>query len=123
MSVLGAVILVISAFIMAGIQPTLLGPLALWPVIPLALIILGIGILACFRSLPRWLLIVHCSVNVLGLLLQSLVFLANLTLGCFDVCNPASPALAFWSFLGLVGFVLSSIGAFMMLTRLSPKKA
>jgi len=83
MSVLGAVLIVSSDFIMSGIHPASLGPQVLWLVIPPALIILGISAFACFRKLPRWLLVLHCGVSILGFLLQLLVYIANLAFACF----------------------------------------
>ena len=83
-SVLGAVLIVSSDFIMSGIHPASLGPQVLWLVIPPAVIILGISACACFRKLPRWLLVLQCGVSILGFLLQLLIYIANLAFACFD---------------------------------------
>jgi hypothetical protein len=115
MSVLGAVLIVSSDFIMSGIHPASLGPQVLWLVIPPALIILGISAFACFRKLPRWLLVLNCGVSILGFLLQLLVYFANLVFACFDVCHPENTTIGSWILLGLGGFLLSGIGAFVTL--------
>jgi hypothetical protein len=101
---------------MSGIHPASLGPQVLWLVIPPALIILGISALACFRKLPRWLLVLHCGVSFLGLLLQVFVYIANQAFACFDICNPASTAIGYWILLGLGGFLLSGLGALVTLS-------
>lgn len=114
-SVLGAVIILVSDLIMSGIHPASLGPQVLWLVIPPALIILGMGGFAYFRRLPRWLLIVLCIIGILGFLLQLLVYLAHQVFACFDVCIPTSTIISFWILVGLGGFLLSVIGAFVLL--------
>jgi hypothetical protein len=116
-SVLGAVLIVSSDFIMSGIHPASLGPQVLWLVIPPALIILGISALACSRKLPRWLLVLNCGVSILGFLLQLLIYIANLAFACFDVCTPENTTIGSWILLGLGGFLLSGIGAFVTLSR------
>ena len=116
-SILGAVLAVLSDLIMSGIHPASLGPQVLWLVIPPALIILALSVLAYFRKLPRWLLIVFCVVSILGFLLQLLVYIAHLLLACFDICTPQLTTISFWILLGLGGFLLSTIGAFVTLSR------
>lgn len=115
MSVLGAVLILVSDIIMSGIHPASLGSQVLWLVIPPALIVLGTGAFASFRRLPRWLLIVLCIVSILGFLLQLLVYLAHMVFACFDVCIPTGTIISFWILVGLGGFLLSVIGAFILL--------
>ena len=120
MSVLGALVSISSDFIMTSIHPASLGPQVLWLVIPPALIILGISAFASFKKLPRWLLVLHCGVSILGILLQLYVYLGNLVFACFDVCTPENTTISAWILVGLGGFLLSGIGSFVTLigTRL-----
>src|SRR5438128_5266903 len=96
MSVLGVVLIVFSDFIISGIHPASLGPQVPWLAISPALIILGISVLACFRKLPHWLLVLHCGVSFLGLLLQGFIYIANQAFACFDICNPTSTTIGYW---------------------------
>ncbi|HLJ36523.1 MAG TPA: hypothetical protein VKU38_22890, partial [Ktedonobacteraceae bacterium] len=104
--------------IMVGIHPATLGSQVLWLVLPPALIILSMSSWACLRTLPRWLLGVQCGVCILGFLLQLLTYFAHQVLACFDVCHPETDTqISFWLLVGLGGFLLSGIGAFVTLSR------
>ncbi len=123
MSVLGVVLILSSYFLLFGVYPGSLGPRVPWLVIPPALIILGISAFACFRKLPRWLLALNCGVSILGCLLQWLVYFANQLFACFDMCNPESTTIGYWLLLGLGGFLLSGLGAFVTLVGPQSRKA
>jgi hypothetical protein len=94
----------------------------LWLVIPPALIIVGISAFAYFRKLPRWLLVLPCVVCILGFPLQAFVYLAYQASACIDMCHPVNTTISFWLLLGLGGFLLSGIGAFMTLKGWQPGK-
>lgn len=124
LSLLGAILSISSNVIMSGIHPASLGSQILWLVLPPALIILGMSAYACLRTLPRWLLRVQCGVCILGFLLQLLTYLAHQALACFDMCHPETDTrIGFWLLVGLGGFLLSGIEAFVMLNRSRSRKA
>lgn len=114
MSILGGVLIVFSDFMLDAYH-TSLALQVLWLVIPPVLIILGISAFICFRKLPHWFLVLHCGISILGLLLQVLIYMVSLALACFDMCSSESTLRGYWLLLGLGGFLLSVIGAFVTL--------
>lgn len=116
-SILGALLTISSALIAAGIHPASLGPQVPWLTISPALLILAISAFAWFRTLPRWLLVLFCAISILGILLQLLIYFVNQVFACFDVCTPTNATIGSWILVGLAGFVLSGVGAFITLSR------
>ena len=75
-----------------------------------ALLVLVSSVLAWFRNLPRWLVVLCLVIIILVLALH--IFVSRLAAGfaCFDVCPPGGVQFGTGFWLPLVGFPLSAIG-------------
>lgn len=74
-----------------------------------ALLVLGSSIIASFRTLPRWLIVLCWAIIIPIFLLHLLVSAFSASFGCFDVpgCE-VHMGTGFW--LPLIGFPLSMVG-------------
>lgn len=117
MRILGVVLILSSSLLLFVVYPILRTFELWWLLIPLPLILLGISTFAYFRKLPHWLLALYCGVSVLGFLLQMLAYIVFQALTCFDSCIPERTAILSLLLLGLSGFLLSGLGAFVTLRR------
>lgn len=122
MSVLGVVLILCSYFFPIVIWSYSASQVP-WLLMSLALILLGISAFACFRTPPPGLIGLHLGISLLGFLLQLFAYIVNRAFACFDICNPQRTASAYWILLGLGGFLLSGLGALVILGGSQPRKA
>lgn len=92
----------------AGFQnaPVLLLALLVAPV----LLVVVSNVLAWFRHLPRWLVVLCLVILILAFVLHVLVSWLAAAFACFDVCPPGGVHFGTGFWLPLVGFPLSAIG-------------
>lgn len=79
-----------------------------------ALLVLVSSVLAWFRPLPRWLVVLCLVIVTLAFVLHLLGSQLGAAFMCFDVCPPGGVHLGTGFWLPLVGFLLSAIGLAMI---------
>ena len=75
-----------------------------------ALLVLVSSVLAWFRPLPRWLVVLCLVIVILAFVLHLLGSRLGAVFACFDVCPPGGVHFGTGFWLPLVGFPLSAIG-------------
>src|SRR5215469_8928995 len=75
-----------------------------------ALLVLVSSLLAWFRPLPRWLVVLCLVIVILAFVLHFLGSQLGAVFVCFDMCPPGEVHLGTGFWLPLVGFPLSAIG-------------
>ncbi len=113
--ILGTVIVFISYFLAFIVYPGSLSPVVLWILLPLSLTILAVSVRACYWNLSRRLRALYCGSSILSFLLQLFVYGATQLFACMDICNPGATTTSYWILMGLGGFLLSIVGAFVTL--------
>lgn len=75
-----------------------------------ALLVLGSSIMALFRALPKWLIVLCLAITIPIFLLHLLASALAAGYACFDQCPPGGVHMGTGFWLPLMGFLLSVIG-------------